>query len=220
MRKLFDLNSPMMRFLAGVCDWILLNMMTIVFSLPVFTIGAATTAMYYCVDKQRKEEDSLFKDFWHSFKSNFKQATGMWMIFLGIGIVILYSIMCSFWVDTPGFKVLGIISCGVMILLSMVATWSFILLSMFENTVKQILSNALICAMANLPKTFLAGLINILPLAVFFFLPNVFLEAIVYLALIWFTAVANYIMWLFKKPIAKLVDTSIEYMEAQEATEA
>lgn len=216
MRKLFNLDSPMMRFLAGVCDWILLNMMTVIFSIPIFTIGAATTAMYYCVDKQRRGEDNLFQDFWHAFKTNFKQATGMWMIFLGIGLVIMYSIMCSFAIDAPGFKVIGCISIGVMVFLAMVITWAFILLSMFENTVKMTIQNALICAMANFFKTLFAAVVNLLPLVVFFCLPNVFLEAIVYLALIWYTAVANYVMWLLKKPINKLVDTSIEHMESAE----
>ena len=216
MRKLFNLDSPMMRFLGGVCDWILLNMMTVLFSLPVFTIGAATTAMYYCIDKQRRGEDNLFFDFWHAFKSNFKQATGMWLIFLGIGYVIMTSIMSAFTVDAPGFKVIGCISIGVMVFFAMVVSWAFILLSMFENTVKNTIRNALICAMANFFKTLLVAVVNLLPLAVFVLLPNVFMEAIVYLVLIWYTAIANYVMWILRKPINKLVDTSIEYMESAE----
>ena len=53
--------------------------------IPVFTIGAATTALYYTVNKSIKNDRGYASsEFFSAFKSNFKQSTVIWLIFLAI----------------------------------------------------------------------------------------------------------------------------------------
>ena len=54
LRGLFDLDNPLMRFLSKVADLLVLNLLFLVCSIPVFTIGASMTAMYYCFFKMKE----------------------------------------------------------------------------------------------------------------------------------------------------------------------
>ena len=65
----------------------LLNILWFICSLPVFTIGASTTALYYASLKViRDEESHAWTLFFRSFKENFKQATQLWLILLAAGL--------------------------------------------------------------------------------------------------------------------------------------
>ena len=46
MNGLFNLDSPIMRFLSKVCDLMILNVMCIICCLPIVTAGASITALY------------------------------------------------------------------------------------------------------------------------------------------------------------------------------
>ena len=57
LRGLFDLDNPVMRFLSKVADVLTLNLLFLLCSIPVFTIGASTTALYYCFFKMKDNEE-------------------------------------------------------------------------------------------------------------------------------------------------------------------
>ncbi len=76
MKKLFDMESPLMGFLVKTFDCVCLSLLWTVFSLPVLTMGAATAALYATVHKCiQKEEGHLLPTFWNAFRENFKTAT-------------------------------------------------------------------------------------------------------------------------------------------------
>ena len=82
---MFKLDSPLMNFLNKLCDIMILNILVLVFSLPIFTIGAAVTAGYYMSFKMVKNEESyIVKGFWKAFKENFRQSTALWLIILAV----------------------------------------------------------------------------------------------------------------------------------------
>ena len=85
--KFFSYESKFSQLLLKLCYSCYLNLLWFVCSLPVVTIGAATTALYYTSLKViRGEESSLTQQFFHSFRENFKQATVLWLIMAGIGL--------------------------------------------------------------------------------------------------------------------------------------
>ena len=74
----------------------LLNILFLVCSLPIFTIGASFTAMYYVTLKlAENEEGYIARGFLKSFKQNFKQATIIWLILLFFGIVLVLDLLCD-----------------------------------------------------------------------------------------------------------------------------
>jgi uncharacterized membrane protein YesL len=89
MRGLLRIDGPIYNFCSIVCYLILINFFWVIFSLPIITIGASTTAMFYVMGRiVRNEETGIFNNFWKSFKMNFKQATLIWM-----GILVITSIL-------------------------------------------------------------------------------------------------------------------------------
>ena len=67
--KLFDLDSPVMRFLSKMADLMILNILTMICCLPLFTAGAAFTALHYvCLKMVRNEEGYIAKSYFKAFK--------------------------------------------------------------------------------------------------------------------------------------------------------
>ena len=63
MGKLFNLDSPVMQGLSKVADLIVLNLMTVLCSLPVITAGAARAALYDAVTRMLQDEGRLYSSF-------------------------------------------------------------------------------------------------------------------------------------------------------------
>ena len=85
--KFFSYESKFSQLLLKICYACYLNVLWFLCSIPIFTIGASTTALYYASLKiVRGEECYVGPQFFRSFRENFKQATAIWMILLGIGV--------------------------------------------------------------------------------------------------------------------------------------
>ena len=85
----FSYDSKFSQLMIKLCYSCYLNLLWFVCSIPIFTIGASTTALYYVSMKiVRGEESSLTKLFFKSSRENFRQSTVLWLILLGIGLLL------------------------------------------------------------------------------------------------------------------------------------
>ena len=85
--RFFSYESKFSQLLLKLCYACYLNLLWAVCSLPIITIGASTTALYYaCLKVVRDEDSHVAAQFFHAFKEDFKQATALWLILLGIGL--------------------------------------------------------------------------------------------------------------------------------------
>ena len=83
------IDNPIMRGMGRLADFIILNLLWVVCSIPIITIGASTTALYTVMLKLVKNEEGyIAKGFLKAFKENFKQATVIWLILLVAGLLI------------------------------------------------------------------------------------------------------------------------------------
>ena len=53
----FNYDNDIWRFVGRLADIMVLNLLWILFSLPIVTFGISTTALYYCTLKIVKDED-------------------------------------------------------------------------------------------------------------------------------------------------------------------
>ena len=89
MRALFDMDNAFFRGMSKVADLCILNVVFLICCIPVFTIGAATTALAYVTLKMKDgEEGYILKSFFRSFRQNFKQSTVIWLLMVLIGLVL------------------------------------------------------------------------------------------------------------------------------------
>lgn len=156
MSKFFNLDSPLMRFMTKLADLMILNLLFLVTSLPVITIGAAWTSLYYVALKMVKDEESgIVRSYFHSFRQNFRQATVLWVGVLAIGAVLTLDLVILGRIDSPvaaAMKMgIGILS----ILAFLVLQYLFPLLAKFDAGTMQTLKNACILSVAHLPRTLL-----------------------------------------------------------------
>ena len=85
--KFFSYESKFSQLLLKLCNACYLNLLWFVCSIPIITIGASTTALYYVSLKLVRDEDShVGAQFFRSFRENFRQATVIWLILLGLGL--------------------------------------------------------------------------------------------------------------------------------------
>ena len=84
--------------LGKIMDVLWVSILWIVFSIPIVTIGASSTALYYTIHKVVFNNESyIIRTFVNSFKSNFKDSTIKWvlsailMVFLSVDIMIVRS---------------------------------------------------------------------------------------------------------------------------------
>ena len=72
-------------------DILYVSVLWILACIPIVTIGAATTALYYTVNKVvRHTRGYVWKDFWGAFRSNFKQSTIVWLVVMAVSALLIF----------------------------------------------------------------------------------------------------------------------------------
>lgn len=91
--KLFDVDGPLMAALNKLADLVFANLLFILFSLPVVTLGASLTALQTVVLALAEDEENLVvrKRFWQAFRRDFKQSTLLWGIFAAAALILMGS---------------------------------------------------------------------------------------------------------------------------------
>lgn len=180
-------DSPFMAECRKAVNFILLGLIWILASIPLFTFGAATTAMYYTAEKVvRKDEPKMWKAFWDSFKREFKQSTVVWLIGLLVTAVLGTNAILLIRGRLPGV-LFALMIASELLGMGWMQLW-YGYLSKFQDKTSVMLGNTFRIALINIPKLIVMILIFVLAMAVvavsFFFAPPViFLVPGVYAAL-------------------------------------
>ena len=204
MNGLFNLDSPIMRFLSKVCDLMILNVMCIICCLPIVTAGASITALYTITMKMvRGEESYIFKGFLKAFKENFKQSTIIWLIMAVLGIFVFVDYQAASLLPENMSNLFRILIGALIIFYLMVLSYIFPYTARFENNIKNIFKNSLLIAILNLPWTIL---VIALPIALGF-LTFLTTTTLVYGSMLWmllgFAVVAYIESMIFRRVFAK-----------------
>lgn len=200
MSKLFNMDNPFWAAMGKVADLIVLNFLFIVCCIPVFTIGASWTALYFVTIRMvKKEEGYIIKDFFRSFKENFKQATGIWLLILLLAAVFFLDFKVYKLLPGTISKVLTVIATVLAVVVFITAIYVFPILSRFVNSVRNTIKNAFLISIMHVPYTIL--------FVILFFLPFVGLAFFIWIAplviMLGFSAPAYWasVLWvrIFKK---------------------
>lgn len=211
--NIFSFNSWLSRFLYLVADIVLFHVLWIIFSLPIFTIGASTTALYYCCMKRiRRDEGYVSKNFIRAFKSNFKQATLIWILILVIGAILFTDLRIGMAAGGLIGKIM-IISCSVLLIpFTCTVLYIFPVQAKFENRIIDNLKNAFLMSLSNFVFTlFIIFIIATYVLLFFTFPPFVGLMMICGVGLFAYLTSSIYV-YVFRKYIPE------ELQEDAEAT--
>lgn len=179
MNRIFNMDNGFFRTLSKLVDCIWLNFLFVLTCIPIFTIGASMTALYYTMQKViRNDRGYVSSEYWHALKTNFKQATLTWLIVLAVGLLTFFDIQFMKAMDKAG-QPLGKAYVFFQVLLALEILWCtylFPYMSRFINGMKATMKNAALIAVLNLPWTLLilvllvvTGLIMyLIPIGIFF----------------------------------------------------
>lgn len=164
---IFSADGGVAKFLNRLGDLFVLNILTIICSVPIFTIGAAMTALYTSALRLvRGEEGSLVSGYFKAFRDNFKQATIIWLAGGGIALFMVFDIWLLRLIEGTFGQVYRIILFVLVLFFIMIMIYTFALLARFENTMKNTLKNALVLSLGKPVPAVLVVFISILPILV------------------------------------------------------
>lgn len=162
MASIFNSENKVFTFLDKVINCVIVSLLWLAFCIPIVTIGASTTALYYTVNKViRHGRSYLWREFWGAFKDNFKQSTLVWLILLVVSAVlgIDYYIMHGMYEAGEPLGKGYIIFAAFFVIEIMWISYIFPYIARFKNSIKETLKNSALIAIANFPKTILIFLI-------------------------------------------------------------
>ena len=191
MKELFNLNSPWVQRFAMLTNLVVLNILWLVCCIPVFTAGAATSALYYTVFQYHsKVDDAVLRPFFHALKANFKQSTLLLLPLLAVLGVLVFDILYLVSHGT-GTAMLFLLIAAVMFVMGMLVHL-FPLISRFDMNTKALLRTAFSLMVLHLPATITVIMLTFLPIVLLLFQPSFFLRVGVAWAGIWFSAIAYF----------------------------
>ncbi|MCL2573137.1 MAG: DUF624 domain-containing protein [Defluviitaleaceae bacterium] len=128
----FNLDGPVYRIASIIADIMILGLLWLILALPIVTIGASTTAVFYVFTKRVNGKDGyLWRDFWTSFRQNFFTATAVWLTLLLVYTVLLFNIVNAGLLDGMANAIL-IVQFVILIQVSFITIFIFPLLSRFK----------------------------------------------------------------------------------------
>ena len=192
MRNLFNYENPFIQFLVRVGDLMILNVLFILCSAPVVTLGASLTALHRVTQNMLfEQEEPLIKAFFRAFRQNFKQSTLVWLVEL----VVIVSLVCDVLLVMAYFngglaKAMYILVAVLAILVAGVFSYLMPLIARYENGTRQQVNNAVVLAIIKLPKTLLLMLLNLLPVILLLISVPVFVQTLIFWVIIGFAFVS------------------------------
>lgn len=139
---LFNMNSGFFKFINRLLDVLFINLLWIICSLPIVTIGASTCAAFSITLKMVDDEEGYIgKTFFKAFKQNFKQGTLMWLITAPC----IYMLYLLWQMVIKSEDINAIVIIGVILLTAIAISinlYSYPLIARYENSLKKIIKNS------------------------------------------------------------------------------
>ena len=149
-------ESRIVQVLSALIDLIWAGLLWLFCSLPLITVGASSTALYYAIVKSiRHERGRVSACFFHAFKTNFRQATAIWLLMV---LYVLIRVGDGYAFSRMGFSEnspLIVFSRVILLPVPLLFPWLFSFLSRFQNTVGGTIRYCLFLAVHHFGRTLL-----------------------------------------------------------------
>lgn len=210
MGKFYE--SKLFHFAQLVYELMKLNVVAVVCSLPVVTVGAAWSALYCGVDALRSGEASPVSVFFSSLKKHFRRATLHWLfllffLILAAGDLIIFNTFSAEEIPAAAVVIPLIITAFAML----AAGFLFPLIPVVKAGFRQTVNIALVFSLKYFLRSFFVLILNVLPFALLYVRTSLFLRALPVWLLVGFAAIAygNALV------IQPAVDEILEILEEQ-----
>ena len=178
----------------------LVNLLFLLCSLPIITVGAAMTAAYKVTQDMILQDDhGIIKRFFRTFISEFKQSTILWLLFLLACGILAYDAFLVFCYCEGGLATTLYVLFGFLAFLVLgIATYVYPLIARFENTLRNHIRNACCLMIGKIHRTIPAVILGLIPIVIPYFFTPYFIKYIYFWILLIFGLVFYGINYLLK----------------------
>lgn len=171
------MDRPIYRTLDSFSNLVILNLLWILMCLPIITIFPATIAMFGVIRQWINKEDDrgLTQSFFYLFKQNFRQGLLVGVIILLFGTLIAVNFSLALQLENP-LKMMYVVFLSFLSLLyTFTCIYLFPLLVTYKDNWKNLLKNALLLSIINLPLTMICIITVIISTILIVFIPLTFI---------------------------------------------
>jgi len=170
----YNNDNPVLAAMMRLGDVVLISVLFTLCSLPVITVGAASAAAWHDMMKIVTDRQSYtVKGFFQYFAENFKQATLLWLIMLGAGIVIGCDIYFAIIDASSPLANLLYFFIAAAVLYLFTLLYVFPLQATFSNSKALTIKNAAALAIRHFGYTLVLAAIWLLPAVLVVFVQNI-----------------------------------------------
>ena len=199
-------NNSVFLVITYIANITVLNMLFILTSLPIFTIGVSWSSMFSVARELGKGDTYIITSYFKYFKEQFKQSTKCWII-----VMIVLSLFYVEWVllshisiEVPfyvyGFMIIPLIFVAVLI------PWVLLQSSYFKCTLKQQIKNAFIFEIKFIPQSIAMFIFEVFPVITFIVRPDIFLFAWPLWLFLYFALTASCTSAIIRIPFSYIVE--------------
>lgn len=154
MDSLFRYDGYLNRVLTKVMYIVALNLLFILCSLPVITIGASCTAMYTVLFRfVKNDEPDILKTFLKAFRDNLKKTSVIWGAMLVVGGTLAVNYYALYQMQGGWTEALRVFLNFILILWAVLWVYIFPAAAYYKNNISGYLQFSIRAAIANLPVT-------------------------------------------------------------------
>lgn len=164
MRNYLSQSSPVVRVFSILADLALLNLLWLVCSVPILTIGAASAALYHCLFSRERGESCGARVFFHAFSAGFRPATFLWSIVLCAGIIFYVDYWFVNSALFPLHQILLALYAAIGLVVLIALPFLFVPPALDAKTVPLAIKASFLLGVANLPRTVAILLLWSIPL--------------------------------------------------------
>lgn len=166
MNNIFRYDNPFFQFMGLLADFVIINIITILCCIPIFTVGAAFAGHQKIMQNiVMGNHQPILRTYFFTMKENFGTATILWFLFILTAVLMTanyfyVSLLTSGILTIVLYAVLGLMT----LLISGVIACCFGLIVRYENKLREHLRNALFLALSHWYRISLMALVLLAPL--------------------------------------------------------
>jgi uncharacterized membrane protein YesL len=174
MGKVFAYDSPVWKFMGRLIDFLVLTVLWSVTSIPVITMGTATTTVYYITLKMIKNQEGyVVPMYFKTFAKLFSETVKAWLLVLVVGGVLGGDIYVCLRLGTPLASMLMAALAVVIFVYLITLLYLFPVMARLDNSIMGYVKAAFYLAIRNFGWSILSLVIAVcyIALGIFVFWP-------------------------------------------------
>ncbi len=219
MQSIFNYESKFMQILLTLADMIILNILFVLCSLPIVTIGAAQAGLFSGIRQLMNKEDdrSPIPFFFKGFASGFWKVTLLHVFFLVIMALLGLNTAAVLVYHYTGATAPVWMCIAALCICAVYHSLMTVFHASFGCTIRQLLRNIFFVSLAHLLRAIVSAVLIWLPLFIAAIDLYSFMKLFLIWALLYYGIAFLFVYSIWKKPFNRLKENFLEAQKAQEA---